>query len=292
MAPNKKVIVNVSQLKGVRLYNFLVRELGEANKKLPNQQKIGATKRRRIVSDIIYPKFKAKEKLSLREIRTDIRKVVKTLPPKEICNPLYLSEAYLAFVEYYEIDNHIRTVLPDCLDVRVNAGALGKTKVFNTRNYSYYGDGVRKITENIREDLAKNQSGMAYFSGVVKLKYGKKNNGNPDNYFVEYILYINDKPEANDESVNFDLPATEQKKVDQINDYLAGKFKELQKEKRKRKRIAKKTAPKKPAEEKKELNAAVRNALKSLQELVKKKVITKAQFEKQKKSILAFKNKK
>jgi hypothetical protein len=54
----------------------------------------------------------------------------------------------------------------------------------------------------------------------------------------------------------------------------------------------KKTAPKKPAEEKKELNAAVRNAIKSLQQLVKKKVITKAQFEKQKKSILAFKNKK
>ena len=88
MAPNKKKIVNVSQLKGIRLYNFLVRELGEANKKLPNQQKIGATKRRKIVSDIIYPKFKAKEKLSLREIRTDIRKVVKTLPPKEICNNL------------------------------------------------------------------------------------------------------------------------------------------------------------------------------------------------------------
>ena len=91
MAPNKKKIVNVSQLKGIRLYNFLVRELGEANKKLPNQQKIGATKRRKIVSDIIYPKFKAKEKLSLREIRTDIRKVVKTLPPTEIYNPLYLS---------------------------------------------------------------------------------------------------------------------------------------------------------------------------------------------------------
>jgi hypothetical protein len=292
MATNKKKKVNLSTLKGIKLYNFLVKELGEANDKLPNQQKIGATKRRQLVSTIIYPKFKAKDKLSIREIRTDIRRVVKTLPPKEICNPLYLSEAYLAFVEYYEIDNHIRTVLPDCLDVRVNAGSLGKTKVFNTRNYSYYGDGVRKITENIREDLAQNQSGMAYFSGVVKLKHNKKNDGNPDNYFVEYILYINDVPEVNDESVNFDLPAKEQKKVDQINDYLAGKFKELQKEKRKRKRIAKKTAPKKPAEEKKELNAAVRNAIKSLQELVKKKVITKAQFEKQKKSILAFKNKK
>ena len=134
MAPNKKKIVNVSQLKGIRLYNFLVKELGEANNKLHNQQKIGATKRRKIVSELIYPKFKAKEKLSLREIRTDIRRVVKTLPPKEICNPLYLSEAYLAFVEYYEIDNHIRTVLPDCLDVRVNAGALGKTKVFSSIN--------------------------------------------------------------------------------------------------------------------------------------------------------------
>jgi len=292
MAQNDKKKVNLSQLKGIKLYNFLVRELGDANAKLPNQQKIGATKRRQLVSTIIYPKFKNKDKLSLREIRTDIRKVVKTLPPKEICNPLYLSEAYLAFVEYYEIDNHIRTVLPDCLDVRVNAGSLGKTKVFNTRNYSYFGDGVRKIIENIRQDLAQNQSGMAYFSGVVKLKHNKKNDGNPDNYFVEYILYINDVPEVNDESVNFDLPAKEQKKVDQINDYLAGKFKELQKEKRKRKRIAKKTAPKKPDEEKKELNAAVRNAIKSLQELVKKKVITKAQFEKQKKSILAFKNKK
>jgi hypothetical protein len=292
MAQNDKKKVNLSQLKGIKLYNFLVRELGDANAKLPNQQKIGATKRRQLVSTIIYPKFKDKDKLSLREIRGDIRRVVKTLPPKEICNPLYLSEAYLAFVEYYEIDNHIRTVLPDCLDVRVNAGSLGKTKVFNTRNYSYYGDGVRKIIENIRQDLAQNQSGMAYFSGVVKLKHNKKNDGNPDNYFVEYILYINDVPEVNDESVNFDLPAKEQKKVDQINDYLAGKFKELQKEKRKRKRIAKKTAPKKPDEEKKELNAAVRNAIKSLQELVKKKVITKAQFEKQKKSILAFKNKK
>ena len=61
MASNKKKIVNVSQLKGIKLYNFLVKELGEANNKLPNQQKIGATKRRKIVSELIYPKFKAEK---------------------------------------------------------------------------------------------------------------------------------------------------------------------------------------------------------------------------------------
>jgi hypothetical protein len=289
--PTKKNKVKVSELKGLKLYNFLVKELGESNKSLPNSQRIGIARRRKIVSEELYPKFKAKPKVLLRDIRTDIRKVIKSLPPKEICNPLYLSEAYLSFVEYYEIDNHIRTVLPDCLDVRVNAGSLGKTKIFNTKNYTYYGDGVRKIIENIREELAENKSGMAYFSGVVKVKGNRKNDGTPDNYYVEYVLYINDVPEVNDESVDFDLPATEQKKVNQINDYLAGKFKTLQKEKRKRKRVAQKLIPKKPSEQKKEINQAIRGAINSLQQLLKQKVITKAEFERQKKSIMAYKNK-
>jgi hypothetical protein len=289
--PTKKNKVKVSELKGLKLYNFLVKELGESNKSLPNSQRIGIARRRKIVSEELYPKFKAKPKVLLRDIRTDIRRVINSLPPKEICNPLYLSEAYLSFVEYYEIDNHIRTVLPDCLDVRVNAGSLGKTKIFNTKNYTYYGDGVRKIIENIREELAENKSGMAYFSGVVKVKGNRKNDGTPDNYYVEYVLYINDVPEVNDESVDFDLPATEQKKVNQINDYLAGKFKTLQKEKRKRKRVAQKLIPKKPSEQKKEINQAIRGAINSLQQLLKQKVITKAEFERQKKSIMAYKNK-
>jgi hypothetical protein len=289
--PTKKNKVKVSELKGLKLYNFLVKELGESNKSLPNSQRIGIARRRKIVSEELYPKFKAKPKVLLRDIRTDIRRVINSLPPKEICNPLYLSEAYLSFVEYYEIDNHIRTVLPDCLDVRVNAGSLGKTKIFNTKNYTYYGDGVRKIIENIREELAENKSGMAYFSGVVKVKGNRKNDGTPDNYYVEYVLYINDVPEVNDESVDFDLPATEQKKVNQINDYLAGKFKTLQKEKRKRKRVAQKLIHKKPSEQKKEINQAIRGAINSLQQLLKQKVITKAEFERQKKSIMAYKNK-
>jgi len=126
---------------------------------------------------------------------------------------------------------------------------------------------------------------------VVKLKPKKKNDGTPDNYYVEYILYVNDQPEANDDPIDFDLPKSEQKKVDKVQDYLSDKFKTLQKEKRKRRRIAKKAEPKKPAEQKKEITSAVRKALNSLKLLVKQGVITQNQFEKQKKSILAYKNK-
>jgi hypothetical protein len=281
--------VKVSELKGIRLYNYLLKRLAEENQKLTKKQQMGIETRRRIVSKQLYPKFKQQPTLKIGEVTTDLKKIVRALPPKEICNPLYLSEAYLAFVEYYEIDNHIRTVLPDCLDVKVNAGYLGKTKIFNTRNYSYNGDGVRKIIENIRVELEENKSGMAYFSGVVKLKPKKKNDGTPENYYVEYVLYINDNPEADDTPIIYDLPNKEVKKVERVRDYLAIQLKDLQKEKRKRKRQAKKARPK-TEKELKEISAKeIRNAINSLKRLLQAKIITKEQFEEQKASILKLK---
>jgi hypothetical protein len=288
--PPKKVRVKVSELKGVKLYNYLLRELGNLNSKLPNQQKLSISSKRAIISKDVYPKYKAQPNLSLREIKKDLGKIVKALPPREICNPLYLSEAYLSFVEYYEIDNHIKTVLPDCLDIKIDANGYGKTKIFNTRNYSYYGTGVKKIIEKIREDAKNRPSGEnPYFSGIVKLKPRRKNNGEPDNYYVEYILYIQNEPVSDDEQIDYELPKKEKKKVEEIKDYLADKFKTLQKEKRKRIRKAIKSTPKKPAEQKKEINTAIRVAINSLKSLLKKGVITKAQFEKQKASINAYK---
>lgn len=286
---NKRV--KVSELKGVKLYNYLLRELGNLNSKLPNQQKLSISSKRAIISKDIYPKYKAASKILLTDIKKDLNKIVKALPPREICNPLYLSEAYLSFVEYYEIDNHIKTVLPDCLDIKIDANGYGKTKIFNTRNYSYYGNGVKKIIEKIREDAQNRPSGEnPYFSGIVKLKPRKKNNGEPDNYYVEYILYIQNEPVANDEQIDYELPKKEKKKVEEIKDYLADKFKTLQKEKRKRIRKAIKNKPKKPAEQKKEISKAIRVAINSLKSLLKKGIITKAEFEKQKASINKYKN--
>lgn len=287
--PKGKKTVKVSELKGLKLYNYLLKRLAEENRKLPKKQQMGIERRRSIVSKQLYPKFKQDPSITIGKVSSDLRTIVRALPPKEICNPLYLSEAYLAFVEYYEIDNHIRGVLPDCLDVRVNAGYLGKTKVFNTRNYSYNGDGVRKIIENIRKELAENTSGMAYFSGVVKVKNKKKNDGTPENYFVEYVLYINDSPLADDTNVNYDLPKKEEKKVEKVKDYLAETFKTLQKEKSKRKRAAKRAKPKTEKELKEITIKEIRNTINALKRLLKAKIITKEQFEQQKAAIMKFK---
>lgn len=287
MAASKKQ--NLKKLKGLRLYNFLLKTLSEANKKQPKKQQLGVETRRKIVKEQLYPFFKSKEKLSIREIRGYAKKVITNLPPSEICNPLYLSEAYLGDVEYYEIDNHIRTVLPECLDLRVNAGNLGKTKIFNTDNYSYYSDGVRKIVENVRNFLASNASGEAFFNGVVKLKYRKPNNGKAENYFVEYILFINGETAIDDSPIDYKLPVREQKKVEKIRDTLAIRLKTLQKEKRRRARAAKKAKPKKAAVKKKEAQEAIKQALTALRILYENGTITKDEYQTQKSTLTKYK---
>jgi len=293
--PNRKKRVPISDLKGIKLYNFLLKQLGEQNSKSKTKQKLSIASKRKIVSEQLYPKFKAQQKVLKSEINKDIRGIVKGLAPKEICNPLYLSEAYLAFIEYYEIDNHIRTVLPDCLDVRVNAGSLGKTKIFNTNNYSYYSTGVKRIIENIRKDLSDNKSGMAEFSGIVKVKPKRPNDGQADNYFVEFVLSINNSSEVDSTPADFDLPKKEEKKVEKVREVLAERFNKLQKEKRKRKRVAKKEAEKKelqkPAVQKKKIAAEIRNSINALRRLLKEKLITREQFEQQKKSLMQLKKK-
>lgn len=289
MPPKKQNRVKPSELKGIKLYNFLLKRLGEANEKATSKQQLGITRKREIVSKQLYPKFKGKDKILLGDINKEIRGVIKGLAPFEICNPLLLSEAYLAFVEYFEIDNHIRVVLPDCLDVRVNAGYLGKTKIFNTRNYSYNGDGVRKIIENIRKELTENKSGMAYFSGVVKVKPKRKNDLKPENYFVDYVLYINDVPEADDNPVEVDLPKRDLPKVEKVKDYLTIRFKELEKEKKKRKRAAKRARPKTEKELKEISTKQIQNAINSIKALLKAGLITREQFEAQKASLLKLK---
>ena len=237
-------------LKGIRLYNYLLKELGNQNDRDPNQQKLSIAAKRKIVSQQLYPKFKAQEKVLVSEIKRDLRGIIKALPPKEVCNPLLLPEQYLAAVEYYEIDKHISNFLPDCLDVRVNAGFIGKTRIFNTSNYNYYSNGVADLIDDIRDYLEGNDSGVAYFYGIVKLKPRKKNNGDPINYFVDYVLTINDTPQDTFEGVDYERNKKEEKAAQSISGYFQGRFKDLQKDKRKRARAAKKVRSKKPENQK------------------------------------------
>lgn len=239
--PQKKKRVKVADLKGAKLYNFLLKSLGEEVKLNPKKQQLGITSRRRLAKEVLYPKFK-EGKVTLTEIKKSIKSIVRALPPAEICNPLFLKEVSLAAEDYYEIDNHIRTVLPDCVDVIVNAGQFGKTQMFNTANYSYYASGVRKIIENIREAL-ENNSGVAQFYGVVKLKNKRPNDGKAQNYYIEYLLYFNGETELDDTPVDYDIPKKYDKIQEEIDKGIFVVVKKQQKEKRKRKLAKKKARP-------------------------------------------------
>jgi len=264
-------------LKGIRLYNYLLKQLGEKNKKKGSVQQLSAASKRKIVSSVLYPKFKNNAKVSVREVNGTINAIIGKLPPIEICNPLLLPQQYLTAVEYYEIDNHIKTFLPDCLDIRVNAGVIGKTKIFNTRNYNYYTNGVQDLVEEIREYLTLDQSGVAYFYGVVKTKPKYANNGNPSNYFVDYILYINDTPQDKTTPAQYTLTKKEIKKQENITGYFATRFKTLQTEKKRKARAAKKARVRKPQEIK--MNEKIKKALDSLREVYQSGAINKAQYE-------------
>ena len=292
-------IKKFSNLKAIRLYNALVKQLGIANKKAKSKQLLSISQRRKIVSEQLYPKFKSATKVLNKDINADIKGIIKGLAPSQICNPLYLSEAYLSLIEYYDIDNHIRGLLPECLDVRVNAGIYGKTKIFNTSNYSYYDNGVQDIIENIREVVeditGENKSGTAYFSGIVKVKPKRKNDGDGDSYFVDYVLYLNEEPITSDDGVYFDLGEKEEKKVEKVRDYLALRMKDLVKEKKKKSRLAKKKKAQakklEPAEQKKADNEAITKAIASFKLLLQKKILSKAEFEKLKADLLKKKKK-
>ena len=279
----KKPIVKYSALTGLKLYNFLLKRLGEENKKKPKLIQVGIKERRRIVSEELYPNFK-NQKVTAKAINQALKQSISALPPSEACNPIYLSQAYLEAIEYYDIDNRLRNLLPDCVDVRVNAGRFGKTKIFNTRDYSYSASGVKNIVEKIRDELKSNTSGFAYFSGIIKLKYNHPNDGQGQNYFVDFILYINERTEVDESPADVTLTPKGEKKKDKIRDYLSNRFDKLEKEKKKVQRQKKKKSPQ-------ELNKKIDAAINALRALLKSKLITKSEFNKRKNELEAKKRK-
>jgi hypothetical protein len=45
---------------------------------------------------------------------------------------------------------------------------------------------------------------------TIRLRPKKKNDGTPENYFLDMVLYINDEPVADDDSTRFELPKTKE----------------------------------------------------------------------------------
>ena len=84
------------------------------------------------------------------------------------------------------------------MDISIKAGDFGDLE-FNTSNYDYY-SGLQQIVENVRLKLnptGKTQSptdNNGLFDGVIKKKpKTKKDSKDPKDYFIEWILFIDDE---------------------------------------------------------------------------------------------------
>lgn len=179
------------------LYQKISKRFTKYNNSLPEEQKISLDRRRQIIKQSISPYFEgtSPSKIRVRDINFLILSEIVKQPPKspELCNPLYINPSNYAQVIWFEIDEHLQKIIPDCIYVKVSAGDFGETNIFNTRNYNYYNKGVREIVENIRE-YASGQSIYPYFKGYLKVRPKKKDDKKADSYYIDYILFINDEP--------------------------------------------------------------------------------------------------
>ena len=227
------------QNSGLALYQKIQKQFTKINNDLPENRKLSVQLRRKIISETLYPKFKKlpKSKIRLRDINTSIEGIVDLIPPSELCDPNFISPQLYATVAWYDIDEFIQNVMPDCIFVKVNAGEYGETKVFNTRNYEYNKSGVRDIIENVRP-LAENTSALD-FSGYQKLRSGKKNDGTPENYYIEFILNINAEPQGNTNVTKFALSKDDKPTQRKVRATIIEKINQLKSKKRKKVRARK-----------------------------------------------------
>ena len=189
--PKKK-----STKRKLTLYQKVSKKFTALNNKLPEEQKLSIQRRRQLIKQSILPALSTtpKSKIKVKQIVEVINGQIASIPVRDpnLCNLNYISPSQYQEIEWFEIDEFLQRRLPDCIFVRVNAGRFGSTKIFNTRNYNYYFNGVQQITENVRKEV-DNESGSAFYSGRQMLRPKMKNDGKADSYYLDLILYIQPK---------------------------------------------------------------------------------------------------
>jgi hypothetical protein len=204
--------------------------------------------RRKIIKEQLLPEYKdvPKYKLRIKRIKSSILREIDKVPPREICDLNYLDASDFALVEWFSLDETIAELVPDCVYVKVTAGEFGETRIFNTRNYEYGRRGIREIVEAIRPE-AEGRSGKYIFDGYKKLRPRKRNDGSPENYYLDFVLSEIDRrgnsaPLGEVNEVFYEVPKTREnrKKRTKVKNIIETKIKQLKSKKDSRRR-AKKT---------------------------------------------------
>lgn len=179
--------------KGILIYNLLMKEVTKINKHLPEDRKLSVQDRRKLISTKIYPKYKgqSKSRIRLTPLREKLINTIRRIPKRPGCDVLAIPQDTYQDIPYYEIEQLIGSIFPNCIYVKVDAKNYGSTNVFNTRDFNYYSTGLSEITNRINTDSrnkGKNTSTIPEYNGIIMLRSGKKNDGTPDNYYLEMVL--------------------------------------------------------------------------------------------------------
>jgi hypothetical protein len=227
------------------LYQQVSKRFTTINNSLPEEQKLSIARRRQIIKQQILPALSTtpKSKVRVKQIVGLIQGQLSTIPPRDpnLCNLNYISPNQYTDINWFEVDEFLQKRVPDCIYVKISAGQFGETKIFNTRNYNYYNNGVQEITERLRKDIG-NKSGAAWYSGYQKLRPRMRNDGKADSYYLDMILYLAPRggdgtPQSNIGSETRYVPENAQEKkqfkslASKVNNKLDKLFSKLQKEK-------------------------------------------------------------
>jgi len=222
-------------------YNYLLKEFSKVNKLLPEDRKLSAKEARKFVSDNLYPAYKdtPKSKIGKRSLKGKISNGLNKLPAKEGCDPNLIDPEVYRSIDVFGIDEYLRQIIPNCIYVKVNGGQFGQTKIFNTRNYSYSRSGVKDIIEELRKYADEISSDLEW-SGVQQLKPNKPNDGTPENYYIEFILYIGGEP-VEEKMATRKKPTEKRakKKATDVTNVIRDRINGLRAKKRKKTRVKK-----------------------------------------------------
>lgn len=196
------------ELSGLALYTYLLREANNRNKKLPDSEKLSYKELRKAVSKDVLPAYKASKAKSDIALSRIILKTIRNYSLE--CDPRYIPASFLAPIEFFSLDAAINTI-PACIYVKVNAEQFGETDIFLRAEYDYIGTGVRDIIEEIRANIG-NDSSLAEFFGLVKIKPDRADDNKPDSYYIEYFVSIEGDTPWQEDDLKSNMPKRRPKK--------------------------------------------------------------------------------
>lgn len=174
------------------VYNHLLKETTKVNNRRPKDERIPIKERRRIVREVLLPKYEDTPiyKIRVGPVKELVQKEFKKLPAEgwDVRIITGVDVGTFANIEYFDLDKKINDDIPYPVYVKVTAREYGETDIFKRSNYDYIESGVKDIVDAIREE-ASSESGTTFlFTGYAGVRPNRPDNGNPNNYYLDLIL--------------------------------------------------------------------------------------------------------